>query len=305
MTAIATTALTAEQAESLEAAFLGGLEEAQVAYERIVEHEAWTILGFETFTAWWGDRVQPMMRALSMRPTREIAAAVVEQVREEEAALPSAQRRTQRELAEMAGVDQKTISNWTRSTHEETSSDLDLEPQPVDPATACEACDEEMEPDQVKAGYMRCDECDSEGDHYSPTFPNGRNGQCVGCNPELEEGADPKPDETPMPGGQDRAETRLAEIDEQVAEQAQRPQPPKWDPAERKAHEAEVLRLRDIADAQQQIKTLVTDVRALVFTVLQGSRQDKAALKGLITRDMIADLRRAIDLLEGEIDDEA
>lgn len=85
---------------------------------------------------------------------------------------------------------------------------------------------------------------------------------------------------------------------------APRPSPPKWDPAEREAHMAEVRRLDDIRSAQQQAKTLVPDVRALIFTVIQGSRQDKAALKDLITRDMIADLRRAVDLLEGEIDSE-
>lgn len=122
--------LTAEQAESLEDAFLGGLDEAQHAYERIVEHEAWTLLGFETFTAWWADRVQPMMRALSMRPTREIAAAVVERVREEEAELPAAQRRTQRELANMVGVHPDTVSGRKRQDPDKAevppSPDLDM-----------------------------------------------------------------------------------------------------------------------------------------------------------------------------------
>jgi hypothetical protein len=49
------------------------------------------------------------MRALSMRPTREITASVVEQVRQEEAELPPAQRRTQRELAEMAGASEWAV----------------------------------------------------------------------------------------------------------------------------------------------------------------------------------------------------
>lgn len=96
-------AISVKDAKKLEDSFLGGLNEAQDAYEQIVKTQAWTVLGYDTFTDWWTDRVTPAMRALSMRPTREIAAAVVEQVRTEEAELPSVQRRTQRELAEMVG----------------------------------------------------------------------------------------------------------------------------------------------------------------------------------------------------------
>lgn len=96
--------LSAQEATRLEEAFLGGLEEAQDAYEQIVAHEAWTALGYDTFADWWTERVTPTMRALSMRPTREIAARVVEQVRREEAALPPAQRRTQQDLADMVGT---------------------------------------------------------------------------------------------------------------------------------------------------------------------------------------------------------
>jgi hypothetical protein len=103
-----------QRARQLEEAFLGGLEDAQTAYEEIVATQAWTELGYDTFAEWWTDRVTPTMRALSMRPTREIAASVVEQVRAEEYALPPAQRRTQRELAEMAGVHRNTLYNQDR-----------------------------------------------------------------------------------------------------------------------------------------------------------------------------------------------
>lgn len=122
----AATELTADEAQSLERAFLSGLNEAQDAYERIVQTEAWKQLGYDAFGDWWAGSVQPVMRALSMRPTREIATAVVDQVRAEEASLPPAQRRTQRELAELAGVDQKTVSNWSRSPSEESSLADDL-----------------------------------------------------------------------------------------------------------------------------------------------------------------------------------
>jgi hypothetical protein len=93
-----------QRARQLEEAFLGGLEDAQTAYEEIVATQAWTELGYDTFAEWWTDRVTPTMRALSMRPTKEIAASVVEQVRQEEAELPPAQRRRERELAEMVGA---------------------------------------------------------------------------------------------------------------------------------------------------------------------------------------------------------
>lgn len=123
MTKVAKTSIT--EASDLEAAFLAGLEEAQGAYERIVATQAWTALGFGSFAAWWDERVAPTMRALSMKPTREIAAAVIEQVRQEEAALPPTQRRTQQELADMVGVSQQAIS--ARSLPHKKLSGDDLE----------------------------------------------------------------------------------------------------------------------------------------------------------------------------------
>ncbi len=115
------------EALELEEAFLSGLNDAQDAYERIVAEEAWTALGHETFADWWGQRVQPTMRALRLRPTPELAAAVVGQVRKEEAELPPLQRRTHKELADLAGT-----SEWTargRQDHRErrTAAESDLE----------------------------------------------------------------------------------------------------------------------------------------------------------------------------------
>ncbi|MDG4784330.1 DUF4326 domain-containing protein [Micromonospora sp. WMMD1102] len=54
-------------------------------------------------------------------------------------------------------------------------------PEPTADAVACEACGTELPDDQAKAGYLRCDECDGEGDHYSENFPNGP-GRCVMCH---------------------------------------------------------------------------------------------------------------------------
>lgn len=63
-----------------------------------------------------------------------------------------------------------------------------------------------------------------------------------------------------MPARQEVADQITAAIDEK----AQRPRPPKWDPEERRRHEEEVARLRDIDAARQQAKTIVTDVLAAV-----------------------------------------
>lgn len=131
-----------QEARKREESFIGNLADAQDDYEWIVEHRAWKTLGWDTFAEWWTDRVTPIMRALSMRPTREIAARVVEQVRQEEAALPPAQRRTQRELAELAGVDRSGLANrdGSRSVQRENAHqpDLGTDPDPLPAPVAAE-----------------------------------------------------------------------------------------------------------------------------------------------------------------------
>lgn len=118
--------ITVKEAKRLEDSFLGGITEAQDAYEQIVAEEAWTVLGYDTFTEWWADRVAPLMRQLSMYPNRKLAAKVIEQVRAEEEDLPAAQRRTQRELGELVGVTQQAVS--ARSVQDKKLSEADLEP---------------------------------------------------------------------------------------------------------------------------------------------------------------------------------
>ena len=128
------------EARQLEAAFLAGLDDAQNAYERIVETQAWIELGYETYADWWSIRVVPVMRALSMRPTKEIAAAGIAQVREEEAVLPPSQRRTQRELGEMFGIDRRTASGWKpqdrSGVQDVPTADLEVEPGSAPAATS-------------------------------------------------------------------------------------------------------------------------------------------------------------------------
>jgi len=118
---------TEAQARHHEDAFLRDLSGAQDHYEWIVEHQAWRELGHDSYADWWESKVAPIMRALSMRPTREIANDVLERVQAEEAELPKAQRRTQRQLAEMTGVSQRTVSR-SRSLPEPNGSNVDLAP---------------------------------------------------------------------------------------------------------------------------------------------------------------------------------
>lgn len=91
------------EVEKREASFLSHLSTAQEDYEWLVRNEAWLALGYDSFAGWWSVRVVPVMNALSMRPTKEISALVLAQVKTEETALPPLQRRTQRELGTLMG----------------------------------------------------------------------------------------------------------------------------------------------------------------------------------------------------------
>lgn len=93
-----------QEASRREASFLTNLSSAQDDFDWIVANEAWVKLGHETFAGWWEARVQPIMRGLSMRPSRELALEAAERIRAEEAHLPPSQRRRELELAETVGT---------------------------------------------------------------------------------------------------------------------------------------------------------------------------------------------------------
>lgn len=166
-----------KEAEVRESAFLGALGEAQSHFRWLVDHQGWRLLGWDSFAAWWDGRVRPVMLALDARPTREIAAKVIEMVRAEEADLPAAQRRTQRELGELVGVSGDTAARWTGSR---SAPDADAPPSDLatpDLRTRCESCHNVLtaddlgeEPPAVDSGwgYRRCAACDPDGDHFAP-----------------------------------------------------------------------------------------------------------------------------------------
>lgn len=82
------------------------------------------------------------------------------------------------------------------------------------------------------------------------------------------------------------------------APEPERPTPPKWDPEERRQHEEDIQRRRDIEAAHRFASNIVTDFRSAVVTIVSGCRLGEP---GLITPDMIRDLRQALDLLEAEL----
>lgn len=152
--------LTAVEAKALEEKFLLGIGDAQSAYEQIVEQQAWTPLGFDSLGDWWDARVRPVMTALSMKPTREIAAAVIEQVRAEEAELPATWRRTQAQLAEMVGVGEWTARG--RQDHRERRSTAASDLGATDP-------DEVGTTDAIDDVPLPFDQPQPEGTHETST----------------------------------------------------------------------------------------------------------------------------------------
>jgi hypothetical protein len=123
------------EAERHERFFLAAMASAKEHFDWIIANSAWVTLGHETFAAWWEARVMPVANGLGMRPTQDIAKAVIEKVREEESALPKAQRRTQQQIAAMVGLDRSALANrdGSRSLPRENSRQSDLDEPPADP----------------------------------------------------------------------------------------------------------------------------------------------------------------------------
>lgn len=74
--------------------------------------------------------------------------------------------------------------------------------------------------------------------------------------------------------------------------------PAKWTAEERAKHEEEVQLRKDVESARATAPNLVTNVRAVVFTILAGYRLGE---RHLVTAGQIAECRRALDLLEKEV----
>ncbi len=188
MTELATQELAQARAARIRAgigAYIATLDDIAAAYAQ----RDWVALGYADWQAYvdgeYGAerlRLTPEHRAKAVQELRlagmsqrAIGSALGVSVGTVNADLSGVQDRTP---AEIQGADGKTYTA-TRPA-----------PAPVPTGPTCEACGNPLPDDQAKVGYLRCEGCDSEGDHYSVDFPNGA-GACVMCHG--------RPDETPAP----------------------------------------------------------------------------------------------------------
>lgn len=132
------------EAERHEGVLLKGIGSVQESFDWIVDNGAWTDLGFESVVEWWETRIRPVMVQMELRPSADMANKLLAKVREQERALPPAQRRTQKELAEVA-----LVSDWkargrkeSRNRRTAAGSDLDTPPQAPSAEPATDPLDE-------------------------------------------------------------------------------------------------------------------------------------------------------------------
>ncbi len=116
-----------------EQSFLSNLSRAQSDFEWIVEHQAWTVLGHDSLAEWWAAKVQPVMSALSMRITPEMATRVIEKVKAAEAHLPASQRHSARDLAALVGTSEWTARGRQDRDKRRDAPHPDLEKPAADP----------------------------------------------------------------------------------------------------------------------------------------------------------------------------
>jgi hypothetical protein len=201
---------------------------AQADLQWIVDNNAWTQLGFDTFTAWYAERVAPEVRRAGLRPTQEFALYVLEQVQADNAILPKQQKLIQREMADLVGVPASTLRRLaSRSLPAPNGAGGDLggsadvddpAPDPSDVTAAftqaitdvagrmaagpdpthCEKCGADIPwPDQT-GGYLRCRDCDASSLHRQEAVGDDFVGGCVECTRQARiktaaEGADTVP----------------------------------------------------------------------------------------------------------------
>lgn len=124
----------AVEAKRREERMLASLVGAREDFEWIAARKGWTLLGFDTCFDWWSAHVRPVADGLGLRPEPEFAKRVIALVEQEQAALPSRQRSSKKELAELVGA-----SEWaargrkeTRQRRSAAGSDLDSAPPVID-----------------------------------------------------------------------------------------------------------------------------------------------------------------------------
>lgn len=133
------------EANRREASFLANLSRAQSDFEWIAENQAWTLLGHDSLAEWWGAKVQPVMSALSMRLSPEMATKVIEKVKAAEAHLPASQRRSARDLAALVGTSDWTARGRQDRDKRRDADHPDLETPLTDPLDAIPAAQDAVD----------------------------------------------------------------------------------------------------------------------------------------------------------------
>lgn len=164
----------AVDAERHEALFLKGIGSAQQEFDWLIEHAAWTHLGFGSVVEWWDSRVRPVMVELEMRPTPEMVDKILAAVREAERALPAPQRRTQRELASLVRASDWKVRGRSDPRNRRSAAGSDLDDPPADRSplvNGIRTALEDVEESQRKAAALE----DSGSGGTSPSAGPGEN----------------------------------------------------------------------------------------------------------------------------------
>lgn len=110
----------------------------------------------------------------------------------------------------------------------------------------------------------------------------------------------PAPEKVTGKDGKSYPAKRPSTSDEKPSKTELKPEdrPGYWSPEDRRQHEEEVQLRKDRESARTYAANIVTQVRTYTVTIITGYRLGE---HGLVTPEMIADLRKAIDNLEKEV----
>lgn len=139
----------------------------------------------------------------------------------------------------------------------------------------CEKCGAKLSGDEAAEGFLRCDDCDPNSMHTA-----GPSGACLACDPAERLDA-----------------VRQAAPD--FVRPVEPPPPATWTPEQHEEHRLSVQRKQAVDAAHRFAGKLVLEVRGMVTTIIDGI--DHGAPAGLVTAEMIAECRAALDRLEARV----
>ncbi len=209
MDEIATTDLSREQARALTDRIKAGVAELLPIIREAFERRADAALGYESWQAYCDTELRGLRLPVGDR--REAVAGLREagmSTRAIGAALGIGQTQVMRDLGRLntnGSVDQpETVTSLDGRERPASRPEPPADPLPaqiaeqiqqrIDEKSAqhagtCEACGGDLPKEQ--AGYRRCEDCDSEGEHLTAGFPQNTEGPCAMCGPAEPTDAEP------------------------------------------------------------------------------------------------------------------